>query len=231
MMTSTLNMNMMMSTFPPCPALHIVAVPCANNDVVTFVLHRLISVDEAQVNLDMTDAKKSQQEKGIFLPKSADNGDVMSNKSSNHITVVGGSKADGNSLPACFIFDRHVNPKFLTDLPKSSLQDPKTRKYLESTIFTNTSGGMEKGLFGKYIKSNLVPALSCNLPCDDDDTDEDEDPAEAAREKLLYAQFCAELNERACQDDLDDHEYFPELQGRCCVSPVPCAAHTSGPLR
>ena len=175
---------------------------------------RLYSVDEAQVNQDQTTASKSNVEKGIFLPPSVDNGDILATKSGGKITIVAGSRADGHCLPPCFIFDAPVDPAFLQRLPHSSLIDPNTMQHLQATYFINRSGGMEKGLFADYFVSNIKPALVCNIPSVNDiatDSDEDDlaDEYQVAADKVHYAKFNARLDALSSEDDSEDEDYLP----------------------
>ena len=87
-----------------------------------------------QVNLDQTGTSKSKVEKGIFMPGDVDNGDVLATKSGAKITMLAGSRMDGESLPPSFLFDKPIDPQFMRNLPHSSLIDPKTKQHLQATV-------------------------------------------------------------------------------------------------
>eukprot|EP00854_Cymbomonas_tetramitiformis_P031198 gene31198-39164_t len=64
---------------------------------------RLFSFDETRLTMDCTDSSKSRQHRIVKTGK-ADNGEVLVNKGGGVATGVGGSFANGASLPPFFIF-------------------------------------------------------------------------------------------------------------------------------
>jgi hypothetical protein len=128
----------------------------------------LYSFDECQTNMDQTTVKRAQGDLGVFLSNDKDNGDVLATKSGNSITLVAGSRADGQSIPPMIVFSQPVQGEWLKDLPSASICD-KNHKPFPATIFINKSGGMEKGLTTRFIQTNIVPTLGQSTSEEDDD--------------------------------------------------------------
>ncbi|KAK3262903.1 hypothetical protein CYMTET_28269 [Cymbomonas tetramitiformis] len=96
---------------------------------------RLFSFDETRLTMDCTDSSKSRQHRIVKTGK-ADDGEVLVNKGGGVATGVGGSFADGASLPPFFIFGGadSYDANWTLGAPRSTIVDPQTGRGFPATF-------------------------------------------------------------------------------------------------
>jgi hypothetical protein len=118
--------------------------------------HRLLSLDETHVSLDNVDKKGKQ----IIIGTDEDINSVVfvRNKSSQSATMVGGSDASGNPLPAFSIFTgAGFDIEWTANMPQSTKVDPRTGRGFEAMSTANASGGMTNKMGLEYLDKVLIP--------------------------------------------------------------------------
>ena len=117
------------------------------------ILHpgRILSYDETSLTVDMTSCGGR-----TMLSGKDDEGVCLAAKSSCKCTGVGGSLANGESLPGYFIFPVAPELHWIEDdcfkVPSSTKKDPRTGKGFPAKFHHNKSGGADHKFGLKYFE-------------------------------------------------------------------------------
>lgn len=118
--------------------------------------HRIISLDETNFTFDGTD----QEGVDILVPTEEAESDVviqvMVPKSSLKCTIVGGSDASGDSLPAYLVFKNSFDMEAVRGFPKPSKLGPDGN-FMSARSVANDSGGMTNDEALRYLTGHLLP--------------------------------------------------------------------------
>ena len=123
---------------------------------------RIISFDETRVEMDMTKASKSKKERTIVDKKAPqiDRQDSLAAKGGISGTGVGGSTANGRTLPALFIFSGGgLKPEHCTPSPDSGFIDDSGRMH-QAKFTANQKGGVDSDVAVQYMRDVIVPAFA-----------------------------------------------------------------------
>jgi hypothetical protein len=134
--------------------------------------HRIVSFDETRFTLNQSKEGKGPAKSGqkTVIVKDEltgaaddwkiDTGEVIMNKSSYDCTIAGGSSADGNALPALYIFAGGFDPaNDMKGAPKCGMRFDANGDRMEAYGWHNEKGGMTDEVMLMWLDQVLLPCF------------------------------------------------------------------------
>ena len=123
---------------------------------------RVISFDETHVMLNQARENGRTPADRIIVatPQEGERVDneVSCCKSDTGFTMVGGSDADGNAIPAVYIFDRTPS-ELHGSAPLSHIIRPSDNQVLKAGMYRTESGGMDEESMVAFLKFSVLPCF------------------------------------------------------------------------
>jgi hypothetical protein len=137
--------------------------------------HRIVSFDETRFTLNQSKEGKGPAKSGQktvivkddltgaandWKVPNIDTGEVIMNKSNYDCTIAGGSTADGNSLPALYIFAGGFDPaNDMKGAPKCGMRFHANGERMEAYGWHNEKGGMTDEVMLMWLDQVLLPCF------------------------------------------------------------------------
>jgi hypothetical protein len=133
--------------------------------------HRIVSMDETRFTLNQSKENKGPARSGkrTVVVKAEDDdltgaaldwGEVVMNKSNYDCTIVGGSSADSNALPALYIFAGGFDPvEDMKGAPRCEKRWQASGELMEACGWHNEKGGMTDEAMLLWLNQVLLPCF------------------------------------------------------------------------